>query len=342
MFKKHQRLRLLTAAAGAGMAAMLSIGGAAVSALPAVATPDSRSDAPAWEISGFGDVDNQTARAGEAFAKNLRNEVREMGGRLVPDAVVQYEITGKTGSYFGEPGRSVVKVPTNASGLATAPAMTAGTTSGAFAIKVTTPESPGSNPAYYQATVAAQPSLAIPTIIAPPRNEVSPTMRLTGTGEAGARIRLADEKHTPLPGSPRVDVTKEGTWSLEWASGQRDEPRLTVTALQDKDGRSNTSDPLTVQVKQVLIESPEEGSVLSASSTRLTVRGRGIPGDIITVTGCTIGKPCTPYGATEVQSDGLWSITKEARGFYPGNAYVEAGSFWSFFQFQDRANFILG
>ena len=345
MFKDHQPLRLLATVTGLSIAAMLSAGGTAASAAPAVAAPGAGApaasrigDAPAWEISGFGDVDHQTARAGEAFAKNLRNEVREIGGGLVPGAVVHFEITGSTGSYFGEPGRAVVKVSTDASGVATAPTMTAGSTPGGFDIKVTTPDSPGSNPAYYAATVEGQVSLTKPKITAPARNEVSPTMRLTGTGEAGARIRLADEDHEPLPGTPSVDVAPDGTWSLEWASGRRDEPLLTVTALQDKDGRSSASDPLTVQVKQVLIESPAEGSTLNASSTWLTVRGRGIPGDSITVTGCTLGVPCTPYGSVKVEPNGLWSISKSAPGFYPGYAYVEAKSSSGF---QDRADFIL-
>jgi YVTN family beta-propeller protein len=93
----------------------------------------------------------QTASPGQAFATALQVEVEDSAGQPVRGAAVTFTVvpgaTGASGTFNSSPP---MPIPTNASGLATAPALTANSIAGTFSVTVTV----GSLTATFNLTVA--------------------------------------------------------------------------------------------------------------------------------------------------------------------------------------------
>jgi uncharacterized repeat protein (TIGR01451 family) len=81
---------------------------------------------------------NQSANTGQAFGTPLSVTVTDADGNPVPDTTVTFSIVSGTGgsANFGSSGQTVTET-TNASGVATAPTLDAGSTAGAVAVTAT-------------------------------------------------------------------------------------------------------------------------------------------------------------------------------------------------------------
>jgi hypothetical protein len=80
----------------------------------------------------------QTTSIGQAFATDLQVKVKDAAGHPVKGAAVTFAAvpgaTGASGTFNTSPPMPIV---TNASGLATAPTLTANNTAGAFTVSAT-------------------------------------------------------------------------------------------------------------------------------------------------------------------------------------------------------------
>jgi len=113
----------------AGRTATIEIDG-----LPVTVTQSGDTPASIAETAGTG----QTALAGELFATALQVRVHDSAGNPVTGAAVTFAVlpgaSGSTGTFSSSPSLPIL---TNASGLATAPALTAGSIVGSFNVSAT-------------------------------------------------------------------------------------------------------------------------------------------------------------------------------------------------------------
>jgi hypothetical protein len=177
-----------------------------------------------------------SATAGGGFPDRPAVRARNARGEAVADVKVEFQILGDTGARF-RGGATKATAPTGSNGVATAPALSAGSEPGAFTIRATAVGC-SLSPVEFAATVREKP--------APQADKLSRTddQELTATaGEAFARTLVAEAtwKGTAAPGVRVVAamVTEDGEPGedgpyFEDADG---DPVRELTALEtDEDG----------------------------------------------------------------------------------------------------------
>ncbi|MGC5565260.1 lytic transglycosylase domain-containing protein [Streptomyces sp. FR-108] len=105
---------------------------------PATTPPASPSPTPTETVDHLEDAGTGklTATAGDTFAEKISARTETKAGKAVAKVRVRFTITGDTDTVFTG-GESVATVVTNASGVATAPALQAGEKTGGFKVRAT-------------------------------------------------------------------------------------------------------------------------------------------------------------------------------------------------------------
>ncbi|MEW2566464.1 lytic transglycosylase domain-containing protein [Streptomyces sp. NPDC047070] len=105
---------------------------------PTTTPPTSPSPTPTETVDHLEDAGTGklTATAGDTFAEKISARTETKAGKAVAKVRVRFTITGDTDTTFTG-GESVATVVTNASGVATAPALKAGEKTGAFKVRAT-------------------------------------------------------------------------------------------------------------------------------------------------------------------------------------------------------------
>ncbi|MFJ8935438.1 lytic transglycosylase domain-containing protein [Streptomyces sp. NPDC102365] len=105
---------------------------------PATTPPASPSPTPTQTVDHLEDAGTGklTATAGDTFAEKISARTETKAGKAVAKVRVRFTITGDTDTVFTG-GESVATVVTNASGVATAPALKAGEKTGGFKVRAT-------------------------------------------------------------------------------------------------------------------------------------------------------------------------------------------------------------
>ncbi|GAA3172206.1 MULTISPECIES: lytic transglycosylase domain-containing protein [Streptomyces] len=195
--------------------------------------------APLTALERTGDKD-LTATAGNTFTTPPQVRAKDSAGKPVADAPVRFTITGTTDTRFPD-GATTVTVTTAKDGLATAPALRAGKTTGTFTVRAT---AVGRTvpPVDFTATVEAPPAPKADTLTRTSDEELTVTagdsyaadrieIKAAFRGEAAAGVPVTATMVTGDPDHPIPNTAGPSFTDPRATGAATDTPQRTLTDL---------------------------------------------------------------------------------------------------------------